>query len=186
MGDKKSSHSTIPSLTGTKVYLRPASAEDVANTHHWVLHSEPSTLSCRPLPFRTASEDAEAYRKREVTPDRQLLMVIRKKDNAPVGRLRFFDLNSHNRSVEIGLLVDPDERRHDYGIEAVDLLCRYLFRTRGLNKVYAQTGSFNKAAIGLLEKAGFKLDATLRRHMFHDNEFHDARIYSILQHEFER
>ena len=185
MGDKKKLK-VPPSFIGDKVYLRPATAEDVANSHHWQEQCEPTSRSCRPMPFMSAAEVAESYGKRERSPNIQLFMIIKQKDKTPVGQIRFFDMNTLNRSAEFGLLVDPDEQKNGYGLEATRILCRYLFRSRGLNKVYAQTGSFNKAAIKLLEKVGFKLDGTLRRHMFHDGEFHDALVYSILQHEFER
>ncbi len=68
---------------------------------------------------------------------------------------------------------------------ALRLLSRFLFKTRGLNKVHAQTGSFNKAAQALLKKAGFKLDGTLRHHYFYDGEYHDGLVYSLLAYEFE-
>ncbi len=186
MADKKATPRTAPSLIGDKIYLRPATAEDVANTHHWYLQSDPTARSCRPLPFQTTAEAAESFRKREPSPDRQTFMVVRSKDNVPVGRITFFNLNTLNRSVEIGLLVDPEEREKNYGHDAIRLLCSYLFRMRNMNKVHAQTSAFNSAAIGLLEKAGFKKDGTLRHHYFYQGEFHDGLIYSLLLYEFER
>ncbi len=185
MAEKKNL-TTQPALIGNKVYLRPATAEDVANTYHWFLLGDPSSMTCRPLTVNTAAESAEAYKKAERSPDRQLFMVVRKKDNVPVGQIRFFDLNNLNRSAELGLLVDPDEQKKGVGSEAVKILCEYLFATRGLNKVYAQTGSFNAGAKALLESADFKLDGTLRRHYFYKGEYHDGLIYSLLAYEFGR
>ena len=184
MTDKPKIITTAPSLVGDKVYLRPATAEDVLNTHHWHLMSEPASMSCRPLTIRNAAAAAEAFKQEECSPNRQLFMVVRKKDNVPVGRTRFFDLNVHNRSAEFGMLIDPDERKKGHAREAVMLLCKYLFDVRGLNKVYAQTAEFNSGAIKLLERCGFQKDGTLRRHYFHKGEFYDGLIYSILQHEF--
>jgi len=102
-----------------------------------------------------------------------------------VGRVRFFDMNTQNRSAELGLLIDPDEQGKGYGLAALQLLCRFLIKSRGLNKVHAQTASFNKAAQALLKKAGFKLDGTLRHHYFYDGEYHNGLVYSLLAYEFE-
>ena len=176
---------TAPVFIGDKVYLRPVTPEDMANVHHWFLMSDPSALSCRPLTVRAASDVADRFRKLEPTPFDQHLVAVRIKDNTPVARVHFFDLNTHNRSAELGLLVDPDERRKGFGREALYLVCRYLFDHRGLNKVYAQTAAFNQGAIRLLEKMGFQRDGVLRRHYFHMGEFHDGLVYSMLQHEFE-
>lgn len=177
--------STAPALVGDKIYLRPATAEDVANTYHWLLLSDPWSCTCRPIPYRSAAETAEAFRKRESTPYAQPFMVIRKKDNVPVGKVSFFDFNTQNRSAELGLMVDPDEREKGYGLAALRLLCRHLFMTRGLNKVHAQTASFNKAAQAIMKKAGFKLDGTLRHHYFYEGEYHNGLVYSLLAYEFE-
>jgi len=186
MADKKSDYPVPPDLVGKDVYLRPATAEDVANTYHWHLLSDPAMLSCRPQPYQTPKEAAEAYAKREITPDRQLFVIVRRKVHLPVGIIRFFDLNPLNRSAELGLLIDPDERRHGHAFEALQLLTGHLFLTRDLNKVYAQTSSLNDATVALLEKAGFKRDGTLRGHYYYNGEFHDGYVYSMLRYEFGR
>ena len=184
MADKKPIPNTVPSLVGETIYLRPATAEDIANTHHWQQLSELQSLSCRPMTFWTAAEVAENFKKQERTVSQQQFMIVRKSDNIAVGRINFFDLNTQNRSTELGLLVDPDERKKGYALEATRLLCRYLFKYRGLNKVHAQTAEFNDAAKKLLQKAGFKKDGVLRKHYFWQGEFHDGLIYSILAFEF--
>ena len=186
MADKKTKFPTPPDLVGKNVYLRPATAKDVANTYHWFLLTDPATRSCRPLPFTTAAEAAEAYQKREPTIDRQLFVIVRQKDNVPVGLIRFFDMNLLNRSTELGLIVDPDERKKGHAFEAARLLIRYLIKVRDINKVYAQTSALNEGAVALLEKAGFKRDGTLRHHYYYDGELHDGYVYSLLQFEFER
>jgi len=186
MADSTPIITTAPEFVGDKIYLRPATAEDMANSYHWYLLSDPSTLTCRPVTVKTAAEFAEEYKKRELTPDDRRFMIVRRKTNEPVGWVRYFDLNTLNRSAEIGILLDPDARKEGYGTEAIRLLCRHLFRTRGLNKVHAFTAVFNTGAVKLMEKCGFHLDGTLRRHYFRQGEYHDGLAYSLLYHEFER
>lgn len=186
MADKKPILTAPPSLIGDKVYLRPMTAEDVANTHHWFIMSEPQLQSCRPHAITTAGAASEAFKKLEPATDRERFMIVRRSDNVPVGRIQYFDFNWLNRSAEFGIIVDPDERGKGYGSEAVRILCRYLFRTRGLNKIHAQTASFNEAAIKLLESIGFKKDGTLRQHYFADREFHDGLVYSLLAFEADK
>ena len=180
MKDKKTAFPTQPSLVGDHVYLRPATADDAANAHIWFILSEPQAQGCQPLPFRTASEVAEAFKKKEAAADRQAFAIVRKQDKTLVGKITFYDLNTLNRSAGLGLLIDPDERRKGYAADALRVLIRYLFRYRGLNKVYAQTAEFNAGAVKLLESLGFKKDACLRDHHFYNGEFHDTFIYSLL------
>ena len=183
MADKKKSFPTSPSLVGDKVFLKPTTPEDEANTYHWTLLSDPQSQSCRPWVFRTASEISELFKKAEKDLSRQRFMVLRKDNGTPVARVTYFDLNPLNRSAELGLIVDPDERRKGYGADGLRVLTRYLFHNRGLNKVYAQTAQFNTQAIALVESLGFKKDATLRDHYFYQGEFHHGLVYSLLQFE---
>jgi RimJ/RimL family protein N-acetyltransferase len=186
MADRKQTFPTPPDLVGKNIYLRPATSKDVANTYHWVMLSDPATQSCTPRPFKTAAEASEAYQKRTASSDEQLFMIVRQKDNVPVGSIRFFDMNLLNRSTELGLIIDPDERKKAYALEAIRLLTGYLIKTRDINKVHAQTSSLNKGAVALLEKAGFKRDGTLRHHYFYDGELHDGYVYSLLRFEFDQ
>ncbi len=185
MADKKLKFPTPPDLVGKNLYLRSATHKDIANTYHWFLQSDPAKQTCWPHPFKSATEAAEAYQKLEPDPNRQRFVIIRKKDNVPVGVITFFNLNTLNRSTELGLLIDPEERKKGHALEAVRLLTGYLIKARDINKVYAQTSILNKGAVALLEKAKFKRDATLRRHYFHDGELHDGYIYSLLRFEFD-
>jgi len=186
MEEKKPSFPTQPRLVGKRVFLRPATAEDVANTYHWFLQSDPTLQTRNVHPMLTPSEAAEGFRKRERSADEQLLLIVLQKTNTPVGTIRFFNMNHLNRSVELGLLIDPDERRHGYALEAMEILIKYLFLSRDMNKIHAGTSSRNKAAAKLLEKAGFKRDGVLRAEFIHDGDFHDGYVYSKLRFEFER
>lgn len=180
MPDKKTKFPTSPSLVGTKIYLRPGTAEDAANWQYWFLHSEPQAMSCSPLPLLTPLEASERFKGKEKSTSEQRFAVIRKDDQVLVGEVAFFNYNPLNRSAELGLLIDPEERKKGFGKEAAQLLCRYLFKYRGLNKISAQTAVHNEAAIKLLESLAFKKEASLRDHYFYNGEFHNAYIYSLL------
>lgn len=180
MAEKKQSYPTPPSLVGDKLYLKVTTAEDVANTHHWFLQSEPQSLSEWPAPFMTASESSEAFKRIEKSRNRQEFTVVRKDDNMPVARILFCHLNPFNRSAELQVIVDPEERHKKHAASAVKILTKYLFRLRGLNKVYMQMSATNEHAVKLAESLGFRRDAHLRHHYFIDGEFHDGYIYSLL------
>lgn len=175
-----------PVLVGKKIYLRPVTPDDVANLQHWRILSSLQTLSSRPMLFVSPGEAAERVKKHEdKDPYNQQFAVVRIEDNVLVGSVNVFNHNPLNRSVEYGGLIDPDEQHKGYATEALRIMSRYLFRYRGLNKVHAQTASFNKNAVKLLEGLGFKRDAVLRDHYFHNGEFHAGYIYSLLQFEFD-
>ncbi len=53
-----------------------------------------------------------------------------------------------------------------------------------MNKVYAQTASFNASSVKLLESLGFKKDGVLREHHLFQGTRHDDFVYSILAREW--
>lgn len=175
---------TQPSLIGENIYLRAPNSDDPLNFYYWGLQSEPQSRSCRPLPIGNPGTVIDNYKKKEQGIYNQDFSIVNKEDNRLVGKVVYFDYNPQNRSAEIGVIIDPDERENGFASEAIFLLSKYLFRHRGLNKVYAQTAGFNKGAINLLESLEFKQDGILRDHYFFDGEFHNGLIYSMLLYEF--
>jgi len=176
---------TIAALVGKAVYLRPLETNDVIRTYRWFLASDPPSQTCHQVVLATPEEAAENHHKKERDPRRGDFVIVRKEDHEPVGKLSYFHLNMLNRSAELGYLVAPEERSQGYAGDGLRLLLRYLFKQQDLNKVYAQTASFNKASIALLESLDFKLDGTLRRHHYYDGDLYDDLLYSLLRFEFD-
>ena len=181
MADKKKGiYPTQPSLVGKKTYLRPATADDVLNFHQWTILSEPQSMSSGMRFFKTALEVAEDYKKREKSNKNQSFAIVSKDEKALVGKISYFNFNPLNRSAELGLLIDPDQQKNGYATDALKILIKFLFRSFGLNKVYAQTSEKNKAAVKLLESLAFNKDGILRDHYFLNGEFQNGLIYSFL------
>ena len=181
MADKKPIASTPPSLVGAKLYLRPATAEDIANTHHWRVMQEPQLFSVYPEPIQTAGDAVEAFKKEGRSAGAQDFVIVSSKENYPVGLISFSDLNSLNRSARISMLIDPDHAGKEHGVEAAEILCRYLFRYRGLNKVYAYVSELDLEMSRTLPKVGFQKDGTLRQHHYFRGGYHNVLIYSLLR-----
>ena len=171
---------TQPSLVGKKVYLRPLTPDDAVSVQHWFNQSEPQSMASLPMVLRAPGEAAELAKKYEPSIDNQRFAVVRKEDNVLVGRVGFFNYNPLNRSAELGIIIDPEERKKGFAAEALKVLIRYLFKYRGLNKVYAETADHNTSTKKLLESMHFKKDGTLRQHYFYNGQFHDKLVYSLL------
>jgi len=175
---------TTPALIGKNIYLRPAEPADFEITYHWFLATDPQSQTCHRAILMTPAEMAERKRSREPSNERGDFIIVRVEDNEPVGKLSYFHLNMLNRTAELGYIVSPDEQRQGYAREGLLLLLRYMFQQLNLNKVYAQTASFNKASIKLLESLDFKLDGTLRQHHYYNGDLYDDLLYSLLRFEF--
>lgn len=99
--------------------------------------------------------------------------IIKREGIELVGKVSFNDYNPRNRSMELGYYMIPRFRKYGYMREALTSLLDILFKNMELNKIYAQTGSFNIESIELLEKMGFKRDGILRNHHELNHIFYD-------------
>jgi RimJ/RimL family protein N-acetyltransferase len=181
--DDATQYPTIPSLVGKKVYLRIMTPDEYAMTYLWHLHSDPQTQTSHQYRLVSPADVVEAAKKREKTPNEADFLIVRKEDQAAVGKIRYFNLNMQNRSVELGYLVAPDERKKGYAKEGLQILIIYLFNYLYLNRIYAQTASFNEASVKLLKSLDFTQEGTLRQHHFYKGNFYDDLLFSILRHE---
>jgi RimJ/RimL family protein N-acetyltransferase len=86
-----------------------------------------------------------------------------------------------NRVYNIGIDIDPAQRRRGYGADAQALLARYLFETYTVERVEASTDTENIPEQRALERAGFTREGVLRRAQWRAGGWHDIAIYSKLR-----
>ncbi len=112
------------------------------------------------------------------------LFIIEKKDGTKIGFIGHFHvlhLGTGTKQVEVGYTLIPAERGKGYGTEALAVMVDYLFLSKEIMRVQAQTDQRNRASQKVLEKAGFKKEGTLRYNFFIRGEWTDECIYSIIR-----
>ena len=111
--------------------------------------------------------------------------IIEKKDGSKIGFIaHFYVLHVAGRQLEIGYSLVPDERGKGHCSEAVKIMVDYLFLSRDIGRIQAQTDPRNVASQKVLEKAGFKKEGILRKSFFTRGEWRDAFVYAILREEW--
>ena len=111
------------------------------------------------------------------------LFIIEKKDRAKIGLARHF-LVQPIGLMEIGYFIVTSERRKGYGTETAQIMVDYLFLSKKIVRIQATTDVKNKASRRVLEKVGFKREATLRKAGFVRGKWADGYLYSILREEW--
>lgn len=175
---------TSPSLIGKKVYLRATTPDDYLEIHRWFNASDPQSQTCHAVKVISPEERVKKMQKREAGNDEDRFVIVEKNSHNSVGEISYFHMNMLNRAAELGYLIAPNERGNGYAKEALQLIIKYLFLDMNLNKVYAQTASFNKDSVKLLESLEFKLDGTLRQHHYFKGDLYDDLLYSLLRFEY--
>jgi len=109
--------------------------------------------------------------------------IIQKKDGTRIGII-WHMVNQPSGTMEIVCFLIPGERGKGYGTEAAQLMVDYLFLYRNIVRIQATANVRNKASQRVLEKAGFKIEGTIRKYLLVRGIWTDYYLLSILREEW--
>jgi RimJ/RimL family protein N-acetyltransferase len=114
-------------------------------------------------------------------PPNEKWFFIEKKDGTKVGQIMFAPVGPH---YVIGYRMLPSERNKGYCTEAVQIIVDFLFLSRDIVRIQAETNPQNLASQRVLEKAGFTKEGVRRKAIFVRGKWCDGVFYSILREEW--
>jgi RimJ/RimL family protein N-acetyltransferase len=168
-----------------RIRLVPLAEADLVPLQECFLQSDPERLTCRPFHRRTPEELLQHFQESSNSQYQKVYAIRRRDTDQLLGRVSWFDWNPRNRAVEIGFLLGIEFRRCGYGREAISLLLEFLFYGKNVEKVLAQSGAFNDAAIALLTSFGFVQYGCLPRHHRLGSTWHDDLLFGLLVDNFQ-
>ena len=80
--------------------------------------------------------------------------------------------------ASFGYVIRKEYRGKGITTAAVKLLTDYAFKKYKLKRMYTRTRAFNKASRRLLEKAGFKLEAIMKKDAWKKGKYLDNCLYA--------
>jgi RimJ/RimL family protein N-acetyltransferase len=169
-------------LEGKSVNLRVAEKDDLPLIVEWINRPEVSG-EYNPL-HQMSKTEAE---KMLDNPTDIKPFIVEKKDGSKIGFIVHFHvihLGTGTKQLEIGYALLPNERGKGYGTEALEIMVDYLFLSKEVMRIQAQTDLRNAASQKILEKVGFRREGILRKNFFMRGEFRDNYLYSILREEW--
>ena len=137
------------------------------------------------FPYPYTLEDAEEWLISACTQDPEINFAIATEHEliGAIGLELQDDVNLY--SAEIGYWLAEPFWGKGIATEALKVLTKYAFENFDFNRIFAGVFELNPASAKVLEKAGYKLEARLRKSVFKEGKFQDQLIYSILREEFE-
>jgi ribosomal-protein-alanine N-acetyltransferase len=106
---------------------------------------------------------------------------VEKEDGTKIGYITHFKSKG---CVAIGFMLAPNERRKGYGSEAVQIMVDYLFLTKDIVRIQAETHPDNVASQRVLEKGGFINEGRIRKAFFSRGIYRDTYMCSVLREEW--
>ncbi|KAA2216869.1 GNAT family N-acetyltransferase [Maribacter flavus] len=115
---------------------------------------------------------------RDIYDVKQLRLVISTLDNEAIGLLDLFDFDPKNRRAGVGIVIsDEGNRNRGVGTEALEILCKYAFKTLNLRQLYANILEGNERSLYLFKKLGFELVGTKRDWIFNEGIFKNELLF---------
>lgn len=167
-------------LKGKSITLRPVRDTDVDQlyTYHIDIDNRgeyfPRNILSQPA-FRKEFEETGFWRKDDG------MLVIASSKGGILGHIEFFKTVNYLDEYELSYQVYAAEN-HRKGIasESVNLLVRYLFESKRVNRIRLVIHPDNIASRRLAEKCGFKHEGTARGAWYNRGAHRDVEIYAIL------
>jgi RimJ/RimL family protein N-acetyltransferase len=167
-------------LKGKSIILRPAQETDLDElyTYHCDIDNRgdyyPRGVLAEPA-FRKRFQETGFWSKDDG------MLVITSSNDEILGQIEFFKTVYHLDEYELGYqLYAPEHRGKGIMTESVNLLVRYLFETKQVNRLRLVIHPDNSASRRLADKCGFKHEGTARGAWYHKGTHQDVEIYAIL------
>jgi len=118
----------------------------------------------------------------------EVRFVIESKEGKPIGLTGLWDIDWHNRHAAgaTKLILSDETKGKGYGRDAIMALSAYAFYEVGLNRLWGMIIDYNASSLkSYVERSGWKLEGTLRNHIFRDGTFHDVYYVACLKEDFD-
>ncbi len=103
-------------------------------------------------------------------------------DGVLIGGTGFHGIDFRNRHCEWGIWIGPPTRwGHGYGSEACRLAVSFAFHQLGMEKVSLYVFEGNDRGRRAYEKAGFRVEGTLQRHVWQNGRFIDVHVMAVFR-----
>jgi RimJ/RimL family protein N-acetyltransferase len=157
-------------LKGQKVVIRPKRISDASNDYLWRRDEELTRLDASQMlriPFSAFLLDYHDEIRHESS--RRRRFAIDTLDGQHIGNCMFYNIDTRKREAELGIMIgDRDYWDNGYGVDAVNTLVNYIFKTTTIDRIYLNTLEWNLRAQRCFRKCGF---ATFKRQKRFSNTF---------------
>lgn len=89
--------------------------------------------------------------------------------------------NIHFRTAELGYYIGAEFWGKGIATEAVRLVCKRVFDTTDIVRIYAEPFAENIASCRVLQKNGFVEEGILRKNAYKNGKFRDMKLFALIK-----
>ncbi len=171
-------------IMGDGVTLRQIEREDLPHVRRWLDDPELRGMigATKPLSEAEAEEWFEGVVADE---SRAWYVIIRDEDDGVIGECGLLRMFPEWRTTDMSIVIgERDAWGKGYGTEVGRLLLDFAFEYMGMHRVAVGVVGFHEDAIQFWEKLGFVREGVQRDGYFHEGEFSDFVMMSLLEREW--
>ena len=135
------------------------------------------------LPYPYTPADAEDYilSMLAADPENTFAFAITAEERV-IGSIGVFRGNNiHFRTAELGYYIGEPYWGKGYTTSAVKQICRHVFETTDIVRIFAEPFAQNTASCRVLEKAGFQHEGTLKSNAVKNGRIIDMELYARIR-----
>ena len=172
---------------GETIYLRLMEPEDYETTYKWRNDYNMQKMTCGPLRFISKEMEKSWAQRRSLDNTNDIYLAVCTLENDKmIGYTSINDINSVNRSCDIGGVVIGDNEYRDGNavIEVFQLLLKYIFDQLNMHRTYGYYLDFHRMSAACLEANYYKIEGVKREAVYKDGTYHDMICVGLLRSEY--
>jgi [ribosomal protein S5]-alanine N-acetyltransferase len=171
-----------PELITARLRLRAPLTTDAPSI--FALRSDPTTMSYVPRPLAGSVEDARILLDKVQQEMREnkgrTWAITRTGRTEALGLIGILRLKPEHYRAEVGYSLRREHWGKGYMSEALAAVAEHAFRILGFHSIEAVVDPRNIGSIRVLERNGFVREGLFKENFFHNGEFLDSGVYSLL------
>jgi RimJ/RimL family protein N-acetyltransferase len=175
-------------LETERLILRPLKAEDVED----ILPYHSDLESIRYIPWDQRDREfvvdwltrAVTYLGIKEGQPGLLLAIVEKSSNKVIGQLNSAMTDRPNLTADVGYISNPEYRGQGFVSEALVALIDFLFIEEKVHRIIADIDIRNQNSIRVVERLGFRKEATFVENDYLKGEWCSMHLYALLSREW--
>ncbi|MEY4451568.1 MAG: hypothetical protein RLZZ380_689 [Actinomycetota bacterium] len=113
-----------------------------------------------------------------------LLAMVEKSSGKVIGQLNSAMVDAANQTADVGYITNPDYRGQGFVNEALEALIEFLFTQEKVHRIIADIDIRNVDSIRVVERLGFRREATFVENDHLKGEWCSMHLYALLSREW--
>lgn len=173
-------------LKGSKVNLESIKKQDSSSIERWFNDIEfLRNYDVVPAFPKTQGDVEEMLLEYKNSNENYIFSIRENETDQIIGLCGFENIlwNNQNAVLYIGI-GEENSRGKGYGKEAIKLLIQFGFEELNFHRIQLNVLEYNKKAINLYEKIGFKKEGVYREYIYRSGKRYDMYLYGFLREEY--